>query len=215
MAEVKAPAIYGVLSAVSADLAKVGIGKNRQNKEQHYNFRGIDDLYNVLAPIAARHGLVILPRILNRTVTERTSRSGSALYNVVVEAEYDLVAASDGSLHTIKTFGEAMDSADKATNKAMSASYKYGLIPALCIPIVGSEDADETTPEDSKATAPEGFDDWLADMESVADEGTSALEAAWKKSQPYLRKHLTDTDPQRWVAIKAKAAKMKELAHAS
>ena len=34
------------------------------------------------------------------------------------------------------------------------------------------------------------------------------LEAAWKKSQPYLRKHLTDTDPAFWEKLKAKAAKV-------
>lgn len=56
---------------------------------------------------------------------------------------------------------------------------------------------------------PEGFRDWLADMQAVADEGTVALESAWKKSQPYMRKFLTDTDPDKWEAIKAKAAKVK------
>lgn len=57
--------------------------------------------------------------------------------------------------------------------------------------------------------APEGFDHWLADMEACADEGTTALEAAWKKSQPYLRKHLTDTNNAKWDALKARAAKVK------
>jgi hypothetical protein len=38
-----------------------------------------------------------------------------------------------------------------------------------------------------RAKTPDGFDDWLADLEAVADDGTAALEAAWKKSQPYLR----------------------------
>jgi hypothetical protein len=56
---------------------------------------------------------------------------------------------------------------------------------------------------------PEGFDDWLADLEATADEGTDALQAAWKKSQPYFRAHLTDTDNARWERIKAKAAKAK------
>lgn len=60
------------------------------------------------------------------------------------------------------------------------------------------------------APAPDGFDNWLTDMETVADEGTTALMAAWKKSQPYYRKHLTDTDNAKWEAIKARAAKVKE-----
>ena len=48
-------------------------------------------------------------------------------------------------MHTIRTYGEAMDSADKATNKAMSAAYKYAAIQAFCIPTEGDNDADATT----------------------------------------------------------------------
>lgn len=54
--------------------------------------------------------------------------------------------------------------------------------------------------------APAGFDNWLSDLEIVATNGTAALEDAWKKSQPYFRKHLTDTDKGRWESLKARAA---------
>src|SRR5690606_19364534 len=43
--------------------------------------------------------------------------------------------------------GEAMDSADKATNKAMSAAYKYAAFQTFCIPTEGDNDADATTHE--------------------------------------------------------------------
>lgn len=69
-------------------------------------------------------------------------------------------------------------------------------------------DADAMAPEATPPTAPEGFDAWLADLEAVADEGTARLHDAWKKSQPYLRKFLTDTNQPKWEAIKAKAAKV-------
>ena len=38
-----------------------------------------------------------------------------------------------------------MDSADKATNKAMSAAYKYACLQTFCIPTEGDNDADATT----------------------------------------------------------------------
>jgi hypothetical protein len=47
----------------------------------------------------------------------------------------------------VQTYGEAMDSADKATNKAMSAAYKYAAFLAFCIPTEGDNDADATTHE--------------------------------------------------------------------
>ena len=59
------------------------------------------------------------------------------------------------------------------------------------------------------ATVPPGYDDWLTDLEAVAAEGSEALKAAWTKSQPFLRKHLTDTDNAKWEALKNKAAAVK------
>jgi hypothetical protein len=55
------------------------------------------------------------------------------------------------------------------------------------------------------AAPPKGFADWLADMEAVADQGTPALQAAWKASKPEYRDHV---DPNVWTAIKARAAKV-------
>lgn len=139
------PAIYGAIAAVAGSIARHGIAKDRRNSQQGYNFRGIDDVYNALAPHLADAGLVILPRVLSRLQTERETKNGGALFNVVVEVEFDFVAAADGSRHTVKTFGEAMDSADKATNKAMSAAYKYAAMQAFCIPTAGDNDADATS----------------------------------------------------------------------
>ena len=44
-------------------------------------------------------------------------------------------------------FGEAMDSSDKATNKAMSAAYKYACIQTFSIPVTGEPDADADSPQ--------------------------------------------------------------------
>lgn len=143
----KAPRVYVAIAAVMADLGKEGISKDRKNDQQGYKFRGIDDVYNALSPILSRHNLCMLPRILSREVTERKTIKGGALFNVVVEAEFDLVCSEDGSKHVIRTYGEAMDSADKATNKAMSAAYKYAAMQAFAIPTEGDNDADTTTHE--------------------------------------------------------------------
>jgi len=146
--------VYRAISFVQADLCDEGITKSRRNSSQGYNFRGIDDVYNVLSPILAKHGLCILPRMLSRTCEEVPTKSGGSMRYVVVEAEFDLVSSEDGSIHTIKTFGEAMDTADKATNKAMSAAYKYAAFQAFAIPTEGNEDADAVTPEPAARSAP-------------------------------------------------------------
>jgi hypothetical protein len=199
--------VYECIAAVSAEIAKVGISKDRKNEQQHYKFRGIDDVYNALAPLISKHGLVIVPRILSRECVERPTAKGGVLFYVTVEAEFDFISAKDGSKVTARSFGEAMDSADKATNKAMSAAYKYTAFQTFCIPTEGDNDADATTPEPAP-NVPEGFADWLIDLEATADEGTDALKKAWQHSQPYMRKFLTDTNNKKWEDLKAKAAKV-------
>lgn len=159
--------VYKAINAVQAELSKVGIAKARENKQgAGYMFRGIDDVYNTLSPLLAQHGLCILPRMLSRQCEERQSKSGGALFYVTVEAEFDFVCAEDGSKHTVKTFGEAMDSSDKATNKAMSAAYKYAAFQAFAIPTEADNDADAHTHE---VTASNAATEWINAIQGCAD----------------------------------------------
>jgi hypothetical protein len=139
---VTAPGVYRAIQRVMADIGSTGIAKDRRNQQQGFSFRGIDDVYNALSGALARHGLCMLPRVLTRASEERQTKSGGTLNYVTVEVEYDLVASEDGTMHTVRAFGEAMDSADKATNKAMSAAYKYAAMQTFCIPTEGDNDAD-------------------------------------------------------------------------
>lgn len=143
--------VYQAINKIQAELSKVGITKDRKNAQQGYNFRGIDDVFNTLSPLLAEHGLCILPRVLSRECVERTTAKGSIMLTVTVEAEFDFVCAEDGSKHVVKTYGEAMDMADKATNKAMSAAYKYACLQAFAIPTEGENDTDSLTHEPIKA----------------------------------------------------------------
>lgn len=142
-----APQVYTAVANVMAEMAREGIAKGRRNQQQGYQFRGIDDVYNALAPVLAKNKLVITPRVKQRTCEERTTQRGGSLFYVTVEVEYELASAEDGSTLIAQTYGEAMDSADKATNKAMSAAYKYLAMQQFCIPTEGDNDADATTPD--------------------------------------------------------------------
>jgi len=140
--------VYKAIAAVMADLSIEGISKSKRNTQgAGYNFRGIDDVMNTLSGLLAKHGLVIIPRVMTRENVERASKSGGALFFTAVEVEFDLVSVEDGSKHTARTAGEAMDSSDKSTNKAMSAAYKYMAIQTFCIPTEGDNDADAHTYE--------------------------------------------------------------------
>jgi hypothetical protein len=146
--------VYVAISAVTLAMSKAGISKSKNNATQGYKFRGIDEVYNALSSVLADNKLCVLPRVLSREAVERQSGNGKPLYYVAVEVEFDLVSAIDGSKHVIRTIGEAMDSADKATNKAMSAAMKYACLMAFQIPTEGDNDADAHTPEPAARKAP-------------------------------------------------------------
>jgi hypothetical protein len=203
--------VYDCIVAVAGELALTGVSKSRKNETQGYKFRGIDDVHNALAPLLAKYRLVILPRVLSRTVVERATKNGGVLFFVTVEVAFDFVSAADKSMHTVITYGEAMDTADKATNKAQSAAYKYATIQAFCIPTEGDNDADAVTHEPAAAAAaaavvapaalavsanhPAGYVAWFETLRAAAMHGTSALERAWLDAPKAFRQHLATVTP--------------------
>ncbi len=197
--------VYQAIAAVQAELAKTGIAKSRKNKQgEGYMFRGIDDVYAALAPLLAAHKLCVIPRVMQRDIAERTSSKGNPLFYVTVHAEFDFVSAEDGSKHTAATFGEAMDSGDKATNKAMSAAYKYAAFMTFAIPTEGDNDADAST-HDVAVSVPTGYAEWLADFEATADNGVAELGTAWKASALPFREHFVKHEPKKRAELEAKA----------
>lgn len=153
-----APAVLKAIGEVSRELALLGVGKDQENKQQGFKFRGVDDVYNVLAALLPKHGLVILPRVLNRAVTERQSSKGTALFSVICEIEYTLASIIDGSERVVRFIGEGMDSGDKATNKAMAIAYKYMAFQTFCIPVRDGQDDPDKDAHAVKATRPSGME---------------------------------------------------------
>lgn len=139
--------VYESIHNISKELSLMGLPKDRKNQGQGYNFRGIDDVMNTLSPLLVRYNLVIIPRCTSRDVSEFATAKGGKMFSVAVGVEFDFVSTEDESKVLVKTYGEAMDSGDKATNKAMSAAYKYAAFQAFCIPVEGTPDADAESHE--------------------------------------------------------------------
>lgn len=171
------PKVYQAIANVTAALSKDGIAKSRKNASQGYSFRGIDDIYNSLAPELAKHKLCMLPIVLERTCEEKTSAKGTVLFYVNVKMAFDLVSAEDGSKHQIISLGEAMDTGDKATNKAQSAAYKYAALMAFCIPTEGDNDTENQTHEvKSKQVEPKKTNISMGDLQMKATDLVRVIE---------------------------------------
>lgn len=171
-----APKVYAAICGVMQDIGKTGITKDRKNQQQGYSFRGIDDVYNELNGLLAKHGLAILPHVVSTEHVERQTKSGGALFYARLVVDFKIVCTDDGSSDTVRTVGEAMDSADKSSNKAMSAAYKYAAMMLFCIPTEADNDPDATTYEvaarPAKTASRKPFEDLVRDMrrcDTVAD----------------------------------------------
>lgn len=131
--------IYKAMAGVMADME--AIGKDKRNQQQGFNYRGIDDVYNVLHPLLAKHKIFTTPEVLERWREERTNKNGTILAFVSLQMKYTFWC-EDGSSVACVVIGEGMDSGDKATNKAMAIAHKYALLQTFAIPTAEMVDPD-------------------------------------------------------------------------
>ena len=141
--------IYERINKIMADVP--AIPKGQRNQQQGYAFRGIDDLYNALHGLFAKHEVVILPEVLEADYIQQLGgRDGDKLMtDARLRVRFTFVT-TDGSSVSIITQGESRDYADKATNQAMSSGFKYGLLQMFLIPLADVVDPDSVSPEIAK-----------------------------------------------------------------
>ena len=139
--------IYQSIVGIMQDIP--AIGKDKVNAQQHFKFRGIDDVMNVMQPILAKHKVFVVPQVLEQVREERTTSKGGNLIYSTLKIKF-IFYAEDGTFVEAITEGEGMDSGDKASNKAMSIAFKYALFQVFCIPTEEMLDPDQETPEPSK-----------------------------------------------------------------
>jgi hypothetical protein len=125
--------IHRAILDVMADIGKFGIDKASKNKEQNYQFRGIEAAMNRLSPLLLRHGIVITPRYSDVQFHERASKSGGTSRFAWLKGTFRFTAR-DGSFVESEYFGEGMDSGDKALTKAQSVAYRTALFQQFIVP---------------------------------------------------------------------------------
>lgn len=139
--------IFGLIPKIMAEVGAVP--KNRRNPQQGYAFRGIDDVYAALQGPMAAHGVFVVPRVIRERREERTTAKGTVLVYVMLRVSHTFYGPDGSSVEAI-TVGEAMDSGDKASNKAMAAAMKYALIETFCLPTEGDNDSENQSPAEIK-----------------------------------------------------------------
>lgn len=142
------PKIYGQMAKIMAEIT--AIAKDKKNEQQGFKYRGIDDVYNTINPLLAKHGVFMTSRVIDKVRDERTNAKGTVLAFTCLRIEYTFWA-DDGSSVSTEVEGEGMDSGDKSSNKAMAVGHKYALLQAFCIPTQDLDDPDAEVHEAAPA----------------------------------------------------------------
>ena len=124
-----------IAQALSEVMKSVGgIAKKDRNTAQGFNFRGIDSVVNAVSPALQKCGVIVVPSVEEYEYhTVEIGRNRTAMGHVKVKVTYTFIG-SNGDAIKSTVVGEAMDSGDKATAKAMSVAFRTALLQALCLP---------------------------------------------------------------------------------
>lgn len=164
-----------IYQAINGVMAEIGvIEKNKKNNGQGFMYRGVDDVMNSLQPALIKNKLFIVPEILESKTEERVSKSGGINKYIELKIKYTFYA-EDGSNISAVVHGEAMDSGDKGTNKAMSIAFKYACFQVFCIPTEEMIDPDGESPKLDKKSEEK--------KEKVIKKGTEKVEAKTGKGE--------------------------------
>lgn len=140
-------AIHKAVQFAMQKVAKTGIAKALRNKDQGYQYRGIEDAMNTLQPILTEAGIVVTPCYSDMQIMERDSKSGGKLRFIVVKGRFEFASVEDGSSVTSEVYGEAMDSSDKASTKAQSVAFRTALFQQFVVPTMAIDPEAEAAAE--------------------------------------------------------------------
>ncbi len=138
--------VYEAINKIMAELP--AIPKNRRNQQQgfSYQFRGIDDVYLALQDLMAEFKVTAWPTVLSEHYEEFQTKSGGTSTAVRLKVQYKFVCSDEpDKFENVVTLGEAFDTSDKASNKAMSVAHKYACLQLFMIPTEEAKDPENET----------------------------------------------------------------------
>jgi len=150
------PTLVDKLVAISS--AAGHVAKTGKNASQGFNFRGIDAVVNALSTGMRNSRVIVYPTVLDYQYEQiAVGQNKATVGHVRLEVRYTFTDGIDSISAVVA--GEAMDSGDKATAKAMSVAFRTALLQVFFLP-TDEKDPDEdsfvrtTTPPSARANHP-------------------------------------------------------------
>lgn len=149
--------IFQKMAEITNELGTVAKNLNVSvSKTQSYKAVSEVDILNAVKPLEYKHGVYSYPHdtnIINQEiVTTETQYGKKDNYFIRLERIYRFVNVEDKTdFIEVKSYGDGIDTGDKATGKAMTYADKYALMKAYKIST--GDDPDKEASDDSPKTA--------------------------------------------------------------
>lgn len=139
--------IHTALIDAMREIAKIGIAKTSKADfgGAKVSYRGIESAMNEMSLVLIKCGINVTPSYSDLVMFERAKGEGKATRFATVRGSFTF-AADDGSSVKCETYGEAMDSGDKAVTKAQSVAFRTALFQQFVVPTMAmdpEEDGDD------------------------------------------------------------------------
>ncbi len=145
--------VFEAWSKVMEDVQAIKKSQRNNAPNANYNFRGIDAVMNAVGPVLRKHGVFVVPETATASYRDVLTSTGKPSREATVMVHYRVYGPAGDSFPMCSP-GEAMDSGDKGTPKAMSVAYRTVLLQALTIP-TDEPDPDSQTYERAQGTPPQ------------------------------------------------------------
>ena len=140
-------------AAILAVKKRVPYLQKTESKGLGYRAMMSDDLLEKIAPVLVEEGLTIHPEDIEVVSTSHyTTKSGTVMQSRIYKVTYAITHASGASRPSV-AIGEASDTGDKASSKAMTIARKYAIAHAFTIET--GDDPDKTPSSRQEMITPE------------------------------------------------------------
>jgi len=150
--------VHVAFARVMADVQSISKGDRRDDVGGRYNFRGVDRVVNAVGPALRRHGVLAVPvRVFDIEYREARTSKGTVMQDCTLKVSWCVIGPMGDALpQTLESAGQANDTGDKATAKAISVAQRVLWLTALQVPT--QDPANEVSHDRGEAPAPKPGD---------------------------------------------------------
>lgn len=147
--------VHVAWSRVMGDVQYIAKADERRDPGGRYNFRGIDAVLNAVGPALRKHGVSVVQTKVEPSYDRVQTGGGKTMQLCRVTVTYAVIGPKGDTLPVpLVSVGEAFDSGDKSTPKAVSVALRSCYINSLAIPTNEPHLDPERGPQYELATPP-------------------------------------------------------------